>query len=90
MAQVHPVRLPADEIIAQARTTFGDEFDLDLVEEQPYLLHFKGDSGFVKLDIRRDGNNQSRLRIEHHNYVDEIKAFRHILARRAASETSTS
>lgn len=89
MTHTIPIRLSQGEVDRQARKFFGPEhLGLELTVDELGHLRFEGDEGFVDLTIRPATNNQVRLTIAHNGFEQEIKEFRHRLARQAVAETS--
>lgn len=90
MTQTLPIRLRPDEIDRQARKFFGSgKVGLELTVDELHRLRFEGRHGFIEFAIRPTSNNQVRLTIQHQGYESELQAFRQLLARQAAAETST-
>jgi hypothetical protein len=88
MAETHPIRLSQNEVNERARKYFGPHgAGMRLTTEEPELLRFESDTGFVQLRARQNSNNQVRLTIDHQGHHDEIRGFRRLLARQAVSET---
>jgi hypothetical protein len=82
MAETHPVRLGAEEIIRQAKEFFSDNgLGMELTIDETNHVKFEQAIDFVELHVLPDDQRQVRLRIDHHDYDEAIHQFKRILAR---------
>lgn len=87
MAEIYRFYLTLDEITRQAKKFFGNARDWELARDEPTSLRFKGEHGFVQLDIQSDTNNESRVVFAHDGYPDQVQAFRRQLSKMSTAET---